>query len=180
MTQTTTPGLPEATELTPDDRQHIDQTADGGTSFVSKFAKMLAFRPLFNLSATMNANVGVAGTARQVDSASGPWTPDATEGQWVDITGTTTGFVVNALPANHMVVCRVPQAVAAAINLSAYKIVGAPAGTGSSVLHLENGRKLIGSTGFSCVLCHDFAGRAATGSRAPDLTQVHRRHNGVF
>ena len=40
---------------------------------------------------------------------------------------------------------------------------------------VENGRILVGSDGFSCVICHDLGGRKAPGARAPDLAQVHQR-----
>ncbi|MEM7203767.1 MAG: c-type cytochrome [Planctomycetota bacterium] len=45
----------------------------------------------------------------------------------------------------------------------------------ASLTQLEHGRALIGSGGFSCITCHDFAGRPATGARAPDLAQFWRR-----
>lgn len=40
---------------------------------------------------------------------------------------------------------------------------------------IEHGRTLVGFTGFACVICHDFAGQPANGSRAPDLSSAHRR-----
>lgn len=45
---------------------------------------------------------------------------------------------------------------------------------------IDHGRELVGFTGFSCVICHDFAGRAANGSRAPDLANAHRRLRPAF
>ena len=37
------------------------------------------------------------------------------------------------------------------------------------------GRKLVGSAGLNCIQCHGIAGRPATGTPGPDLTQMVRR-----
>ncbi len=50
-----------------------------------------------------------------------------------------------------------------------------PSARDDRVEDLEHGRTLVGTGGFACIICHDFAGRPANGTRAPDLTLVHRR-----
>ena len=40
---------------------------------------------------------------------------------------------------------------------------------------IEHGRQIIGSTGLSCIICHDFRGQPGVGSHGPDFTAMHRR-----
>ncbi len=42
---------------------------------------------------------------------------------------------------------------------------------------VEGGRVLVGAAGYGCIRCHDFLGRPAGGTRAPELTQVAARIN---
>lgn len=50
-----------------------------------------------------------------------------------------------------------------------------PAANDAAPEVLEGGRLLVGTTGFGCVSCHDFAGIESTGVRGPDLAGVVER-----